>query len=71
MAGLEPDAARDAYAIPDGFHAFTVFAIGYKPTPDTSTRPGCAKRNAPPRDRKPFDEFIFTGRFGTASPLVS
>ena len=70
MAGLDPDAARAAYAIPDGFHAFTAFAVGYKADPDTLDETWMREAERAPRDRKPFDEFIFTGRFGKPSPLV-
>ena len=35
MAGVSPEAAREAFAIPHGFEAWTAFAIGALGDPDT------------------------------------
>lgn len=60
MIGLDPDAAREAFAIPAELEAFTALAIGYRG--DASVIPEAyAKRDAAPRQRKPLSEIIFAG----------
>ena len=62
MAGIVPERAREIYAIPEDFVAFTGLAVGY---PGTATGE-LAKRDGAPRTRRPLDEFMFAGEFGQA-----
>jgi len=61
MIGIDPDRARDIYDIPDGYAAWTALAIGYVGAADEEF----ASRDAAPRSRRPQQEFVFAGSFGT------
>ena len=68
MAGFSADAAREAFAIPDGFAAWTAFAIGALGDPATLPDDLQARELAP-RKRHPLAERVFGGRFGDARPF--
>ena len=66
MAGFSPEKVRETYAVPDGCEPVAAIAIGY----------GVDQNDAPdeelgPRSRKPVSSFVFEGRWGNASRLVS
>jgi nitroreductase len=68
MIGILPDKAREIFNIPDGSEAWTGMAIGYQGNP--MTLPDALKeRDLTPRQRKPLDQFVFSGKWGNASPL--
>jgi nitroreductase len=70
MAGILPDKAREIFAIPDGYEAVAGIAIGYPG--DAHTLPDQLKeRELEPRARKALDSFVFTGKWGKVSPVVS
>jgi len=60
MGGILPERAREIYAIPEGFEAFTGLAVGYAGAPVGEF----AERDLAPRTRRPQAEFVFTGGFG-------
>jgi nitroreductase len=69
MIGILPDKARDLFNIPDGYEAWTGMAIGYQGDP--MTLPDALKeRDLMPRQRKPLEQFVFSGKWGNPSPLV-
>ncbi|MEI8291262.1 MAG: nitroreductase family protein [Verrucomicrobiota bacterium] len=69
MIGILPDKAREAYQIPEHCEAWTAMAIGYKADP--ANMPDTLKeRDLTPRQRKPLEEFVFTGHWGKPAPLV-
>jgi nitroreductase len=69
MIGIFPDRARDCFGIPEGFEAWTGMAIGYPGDP--LTLPDALKeRDLAPRQRKTLDQFVFSGKWDNASPLV-
>jgi nitroreductase len=69
MIGILPDKARDLFEIPEGCEAWTAMAIGYQGDP--MTLPDALKeRDLMPRQRKPLDQFVFSEKWGNASPLV-
>ena len=69
MIGILPDTAREAYQIPEHYEAWTAMAIGYKADP--ATLPDAMKeRDLAPWQRKPLNEFVFTGLWKRPSPLV-
>jgi nitroreductase len=69
MIGILPDKAREVYQIPEHFEAWTAMAIGYNADP--ATMPAALKeRDMAPRQRKPLNEFVFTGHWGKSSPFV-
>jgi nitroreductase len=69
MIGILPDKAREVFQIPEGIQPVTALAIGY--AADPATLPDTFKqRDLTPRQRKPLSEFVFGGKWGTASGLV-
>ena len=62
MIGIVPERAKELYGIPEGFEALTALAIGYPGTAEGAL----AERDQTPRTRKPLEEFVFSGAFGTA-----
>lgn len=69
MIGILPDKAREIYNIPEHFEAWTAMAIGYKADP--TELPGALRdRDLAPRQRKPLNRFVFTGRWGHPMPLA-
>src|SRR5215467_4851638 len=67
MAGFDPEKARQAFGIPEGWEAIAAIAIGYPGDPD-SLPPKLKDRELAPRTRKPIREFVMTGSWGhTAS----
>jgi nitroreductase len=69
MIGILPDKARDLFDIPEGFEAWTAMAIGYQGDP--ITLPDALKeRDLSPRQRKPLDQFVFSGKWGNPSSLL-
>jgi nitroreductase len=69
MIGILPDRVREVYAVPEDFQPLTAIAIGY--LGDASRLPEKLRpRDATPRTRRPLAEFVFAGKFGTASPVV-
>jgi len=69
MIGILPDKAREIYQIPDHYETWTAMSIGYKAAP--AKLPDALKeRDLALRQRKPLREFIFTGQWGSPSPLV-
>ena len=70
MVGLEPEKARAVYGIPEAFEAWTALAIGYRGDPATAPA-GLGDRDRMPRQRKPLAEFVFGGRWDTASSIVT
>ena len=70
MIGILPDRAHILFDIPEGIEAWTGMAIGYQG--DATTLPeGLKERDLAPRQRKPLKEFVFSGKWGTPSSLVS
>jgi nitroreductase len=70
MIGILPDRARELYAIPEDSEAWTALAIGY--TGDMAGLPDNLKeRDLTPRQRKPLSQFVYSGRWGSPSPLAT
>lgn len=70
MIGILPDRAREIFGIPEGSEAWTGIAIGYKAEP-TGLPDALKERDLMPRHRKPLSQFVFSGKWGNPSPLVS
>jgi nitroreductase len=68
MAGFSADAARVAFSIPEGFAAWTGFAIGALGDPATLPEDLRARELAP-RKRRPLSERVFGRRFGEPRPF--
>ncbi len=69
MIGIVPEKAREVYEIPEGSEAWTGLAIGYRGDPNRLPEP-LKERDLAPRQRKPLREFVFSGKWGKASPIV-
>ena len=70
MIGIFPDKARALFDISQDYEAWTGMAIGYQGDP--LTLPDDLKqRDLTPRQRKPLAQFVFSGKWGSPSPLVS
>jgi nitroreductase len=70
MIGILPDRVRELYQVPEGVQPLTGLAIGYAGDP-AALPENLRPRDAARRPRKPLREFVFAGRWGTPSPLVS
>lgn len=70
MAGILPDKAREIFEIPEGYEAVAGLAIGYPGDPN-HLPDHLKERELAPRERKPLDSFVFTGKWGKPSPIVS
>lgn len=68
MIGILPDLAREIFAIPEGFAAFTGLAIGY-PGDATAADESLRQRDLAPRQRLTLDEFVFAGGWGRSAKL--
>lgn len=68
MAGFEPQKARVLLEIPEGWEPLTMMAVGY--LGDVDALPESMRdRERAPRNRKPLDDFVFTGKWGAARSL--
>jgi len=69
MGGFDAAKAREACAIPEGHDPVAMIAVGYLGDPAGLSGP-LAERERAPRERKPLREFVFSSRWGEASPLL-
>src|SRR5438309_11107155 len=70
MAGILPDKIRELYGIPEGYEAVAGVALGYPGDPATLPE-RLRQRELAPRSRKPIQDFVFAGRWGRPSPIVT
>ena len=70
MAGFDIAKARQTYGIGEDHEPITAGAIGYGGDPATLP-PDARDRELAPRKRKPIQDFVYTGKFGKKSPLVT
>lgn len=70
MAGIDPEKARVNFGIPDGFEAVAGIAIGYPGAPE-SLPDALRAREKAPRERKPLESFVFSGKWGEPSRFAT
>ena len=70
MIGILPDRVRELYHVPAGVQPLTGLAIGSAGDPNRLPE-AYKQRDLAPRQRKPLAEFVFSGQWGAASPLVA
>jgi nitroreductase len=61
MAGFDAEAVRELYGVPAEHDPIVAIALGYPAAPDPANP-------SAPRERKPLEEFVFSGKFGQAYP---
>jgi hypothetical protein len=69
MAGFSVEKAREVYGIPDSHLPAAAWALGYPGEPEM-LEGELRERELDPRERKPLEQFVFSGRWEAASPLV-
>jgi len=70
MIGILPGRVRELYGVPEDYLPLTGVAIGY--LGDVNDLPeNLRPRDLSERTRKPLSEFVFSGKWGEASGLVS
>ena len=69
MAGIDQDAVRETFHVPEGFTPETGFAIGYPGDVGQLPEDWMRQAEQAPRDRLPFDDFVFGDDFGQPSGL--
>jgi nitroreductase len=70
MIGIVPEKARELYDIPEGYEAVTGIAIGHAGEPHRLPD-HLRERDLARRPRRPLKEFVFAGKWGKTSHLVS
>lgn len=70
MAGFDVDKARETLEIPDGYDPVAMVALGHAGQIDRLPDELEAKELAP-RERRPFSEFVFSGKWGEPMPFES
>ena len=70
MAGFDVSKAKEIYNIPSGYEPVAAIALGYLGDPQTLSDKLQQRENSP-RTRKPIEQFVFSGSWNQASPLVS
>jgi len=70
MAGILPEKVRALYGVPEQYEPVAGIALGYPGDPQ-SLPEGLRQRELAPRVRKPLTEFVFSGRWGKTSPIVT
>jgi len=63
MAGFDPETAREAYNIPQGWEPIAAMAIGYQGDASSLPEPYQTREKAP-RNRKAIREFVMSGEWG-------
>jgi nitroreductase len=69
MAGFDAEKARQLYEIPESHEAVAAIAMGY-PGDDRGAPENLRKRNVR-KTRRTLDQFVFAGRWGQTSPLLT
>lgn len=70
MAGIDPEKARKNFGIPEGYEAVAGIAIGYPGDPEVLPDALRARETAP-RERKPLESFVFSGKWGEPSHVIA
>jgi nitroreductase len=69
MAGFDPEAARQRFAVPAGWEPVSVIALGYPGDPD-SLNETLRQRELAQRKRKPLPSLVFSGTWGNPAPIA-
>jgi nitroreductase len=69
MAGFNAEKASEVLEIPERYAPVAMMVVGHPAHPDTLEE-SLRDKDMKPRHRKPFSEFVFTGKWGVSEPLV-
>ena len=69
MAGIVPDKARETFGVPQGWDPVSAVALGYPGDPNGLSEELRRRELAMPT-RKPLRSFVFSGAWGSPSPLL-
>jgi nitroreductase len=69
MAGFSVEAARERFAVPEGWEPVSVIALGYPGDLDSLTEK-LRQREIAQRHRKPLETFVFSGTWGHPAPIA-
>jgi nitroreductase len=69
MAGFDPETAKEAYNIPQGWEPIAAMALGY-PGEASSLPEPLQSREKAPRTRKRIREFVMSGQWGHTAEFV-
>jgi len=64
MGGFSAAKARELFAIPEGYHPLTTWALGYVAEPEQLPEGYYREQELLARKRKPLSEFVFNGEWG-------
>jgi nitroreductase len=70
MGGFDVEAARERFHVPPGWEPVSVIALGYPGEVDTLPE-ALREREMSQRQRKPLEEFVFSGSWGNPDSIVS
>lgn len=70
MAGFSPEKATEIFEIPEEMVPLTAIAVGYLGDPSVLAGLRQYKWELAERERKPFEEFVFSSKFGTKSNII-
>jgi nitroreductase len=69
MRGILPDKVRELYHVPEGVQPLTALAIGYAAEPEAIPE-AFRDQDLAARRRKPLSQFVFSGEWGSSSPVT-
>ena len=69
MAGFNAEAARERFAVPEGWEPVSMIALGYPGDLDSLTE-NLRQREIARRERKPLEKFVFSGIWGHPAPIA-
>ncbi|MCH8333615.1 nitroreductase family protein [Candidatus Sumerlaeota bacterium] len=70
MAGFSADRAREIFLIPEDWQPVAGLALGYQAGAD-SPAGAIRESKSAERVRKPLEDFVFTGSWNQASPIIA
>jgi nitroreductase len=70
MGGFDVEAARERFHVPEGWEPLSVIALGYPGDVDTLPE-ALREREMSQRQRKPLEEFVFSGSWGNPASIVN
>lgn len=70
MAGFDVQLTRQTYNIAEGYEPVAAIALGYLGNPQALSEK-LQQRELAPRQRKPLEDFVFSGSWNQTSPIVA